>query len=94
LLVLSGSKERLPVMIRQLDNLLGDDSWFVANQFSWADVAVFNRLENLHGLASVYGVDVLGIHQYGGALGKGGGGARDQGVPGRAAAIHGGEWPG
>ena len=50
------------MMIRQLDNLLGDDSWFVANQFSWADVAVFNRLENLHGLASVYGVDVLGTY--------------------------------
>lgn len=57
---LDWSKQRLPVMIRQLDNLLGTDDWFVSNQFSWADVAVFNRLENLHGLASAYGVDVLG----------------------------------
>ena len=34
------SKERLPVMMAQRDNLLGDDRWFVADTFSWADVAV------------------------------------------------------
>ena len=56
------SKERLPVMMAQLDRLLGDDRWFVADTFSWADVAVYNRLENLHGLAAAYGVDVLGVY--------------------------------
>merc|ERR1712232_1308460 len=49
-------------MIAQLDNLLGDNDWFLGNgvgNFSWADVSVFNRLENLNGIAAVYGVEVL-----------------------------------
>jgi hypothetical protein len=56
------SKTQLRVMITQLDNLLGDNQWFLGNGmrcFSWADVAVFNRLENLNGIAAVYGVEVL-----------------------------------
>ena len=53
------SKTKLPVMMAQLARLLGEDDWFCANQFSWADVAVMNRLENLNSIAAAYGVEVL-----------------------------------
>ena len=56
------AKTTLRVMITQLDNLLGDSDWFLGNgmsNFSWADVSVFNRLENLNGIAAVYKVPVL-----------------------------------
>ena len=52
------SKTKLPVMMAQLERLLGEDQWFCGNQFSWADVAVMNRLENLDGIAAIYGVEV------------------------------------
>ena len=53
------SVEKLPVMMSQLEHLLEPSGFFIGNSLSWADVSVFNRLENLNGVAKVYGVEVL-----------------------------------
>ena len=46
-------------MMSQLEHLLEPSGFFIGNSLSWADVSVFNRLENLNGVAKVYGVEVL-----------------------------------